>query len=66
MGRNVGFALDLLLSLNGKEIKAFSREHVCVSFVANKKIFVKFALLILSLDYPWIFVIKDVAKMVNT
>jgi len=36
---------------------------VSVSFVANKKIFVRFVPLIFSSDYLWIFVTSVVAKM---
>jgi hypothetical protein len=39
--KNVEFVLDLLQSLNGKEIEEFIKEPAYAMVVVNKKIFVK-------------------------
>ena len=64
LDNNVVFVFVHLQSSSGKAIKEFLRELVFVNSVVNKKIFVKFVLLILNLVFQWISETKDVEKMV--
>jgi hypothetical protein len=65
MDKNVEYVFVHLQYSNGKVIVVFINGHLYVKPVVNKKIYVKFVLLIYNLDYQCKSEIRDVEKMVN-